>query len=226
MFKKPISVDISEGLAMVEAAKKFNRVVQVGTQRKSNPHIIQAKQKIIDSGLLGKIGHVEMCCYYHMRAKGNPQPSEIPDFLNYNLWTGPAPLRQYDKLPHRSWWRAFMEYGNGITGDMCVHMYDTVRWLLGLDWPKKITSYGGIYVQKGHKANIQIPKRPFLITMSLIVYGTTEHGDFHPIQTIHGLFLSMEEWNTKGKCIKYEFIPHGNQKRHQSRCSLPKRRVS
>jgi predicted dehydrogenase len=152
--QKPISVDLMEGEAMVAAARKYNKVVQVGTQRKSTPHLIEAKKNIVDAGLLGKISHVEMCCYYHMRANGNPPLESVPDFLDYDLWTGPAPLRPYDGLPHRRWWRTFNEYGNGITGDMCVHMFDTVRWMLALGWPKRISSTGGIYVQKDGKSNI------------------------------------------------------------------------
>lgn len=152
--QKPISVDVIEGEAMVAAARKYKRVVQVGTQRKSTPHLIDAKNNIVDAGLLGKISHVEMCCYYHMRANGNPPLEPVPDFLDYEMWTGPAPLRPYDGLPHRRWWRTFMEYGNGITGDMCVHMFDTVRWMLGLGWPKRISATGGIYVQKDGKSNI------------------------------------------------------------------------
>ncbi|WP_273567460.1 Gfo/Idh/MocA family protein [Maribacter halichondriae] len=152
--QKPISVDVMEGEAMVAAARKYNKVVQVGTQRKSTPHLIDAKKQIVDSGLLGKIKHVEMCCYFHMRANGNPPLEPVPDFLDYEMWTGPAPLRPYDGLPHRRWWRTFMEYGNGITGDMCVHMYDTVRWMLDLGWPKKISATGGIYVQTEGKSNI------------------------------------------------------------------------
>src|SRR5215216_5747043 len=70
--QKPISVDVLEGEAMVAAARKHKRVVQVGTQRKSTPHLIEAKKQIVDGGLLGQIGHVDMCCYFHMRAKGNP----------------------------------------------------------------------------------------------------------------------------------------------------------
>ncbi|HDZ04319.1 hypothetical protein LCGC14_0206310 [marine sediment metagenome] len=152
--QKPISVDVMEGEAMVAAARKYNRVVQVGTQRKSTPHLIDAKKQIIDTGLLGSIGHVDMSCYYHMRANGNPPAQEVPDFFNYEMWTGPAPMRPYDGLPHKRWWRTFREYGNGITGDMCVHMLDTVRWMLDLGWPKRISSEGGIYVQKGGKSNI------------------------------------------------------------------------
>lgn len=152
--QKPISVDVTEGEAMVAAARKYNKVVQVGTQRKSTPHLIDAKKNIVDAGLLGKISHVEMCCYYHMRNNGNPPEQPIPDFFDYEMWTGPAPMRPYDGLPHVRWWRTFMEYGNGIMGDMCIHMLDTVRWMLKLGWPKLITSTGGIYVDKTGKSNI------------------------------------------------------------------------
>ncbi len=153
-LQKPISVDVLEGEALVAAARKHQRVVQIGTQRKSTPHLIDAKEQVVDAGLLGKISHVEMCCYFHMRANGNPPLQDVPDFLDYEMWTGPAPLRPYDGIPHRRWWRTFMEYGNGIMGDMCVHMLDTVRWMLNLGWPKRITSTGGIYVQKDGKSNI------------------------------------------------------------------------
>ncbi|MEJ7589292.1 MAG: Gfo/Idh/MocA family oxidoreductase [Ferruginibacter sp.] len=152
--QKPISVDVIEGEAMIAAARKYNKVVQVGTQRKSTPHLIDAKKNIVDAGLLGKVSHVEMCCYIHMRANGNPPVQPVPAFLDYEMWTGPAPLRPYDGLPHVRWWRTFMEYGNGIMGDMCIHMFDTVRWMLKLGWPKRISSTGGIYVQKEGKSNI------------------------------------------------------------------------
>jgi predicted dehydrogenase len=89
-----------------------------------------------------------------MRANGNPPVEPVPDFFDYEMWTGPAPMRPYDGLPHIRWWRTFMEYGNGIMGDMCVHMLDTVRWMLDLGWPKRISSEGGIYVQKDGKSNI------------------------------------------------------------------------
>ncbi|MFN3801798.1 Gfo/Idh/MocA family protein [Belliella pelovolcani] len=153
-LQKPISVDIIEGEAVVAAAEKYQKIVQVGLQRRSTPHLIEAKNQIIDPGKLGKIGHVEICCYYHMRAKGNPQEKPIPDFLDYELWTGPAPWRPYDGLPHKRWWRAFMEYGNGITGDMCIHMLDAVRWMLDLGWPTQVSAKGGIFVQKNEKSNI------------------------------------------------------------------------
>ena len=56
------------------------------------------------------------------------------------MWTGPAPMRPYNALVHPRGWRAFMEYGNGIMGDMCVHMFDMVRWMMDLGWPKRSAS--------------------------------------------------------------------------------------
>ncbi|HJY07597.1 MAG TPA: Gfo/Idh/MocA family oxidoreductase, partial [Bryobacteraceae bacterium] len=150
----PISVDVVEGHAMLAAARKYKRVVQVGTQRRSTPHIIEARDRIIREGKLGKIGLVEIYCYYHMRASGNPPDTNPPEYLNYEMWTGPAPMRPYNKLVHPRSWRAFMEYGNGIVGDMCIHMFDMTRWMLGLGWPSKIGSTGGIFIDKASKANI------------------------------------------------------------------------
>ncbi len=152
--QKPTGCDVIESQAMVAAARKYGRVVQVGTQRRSTPHLIEARDKIVREGKLGKIAHVEMYCYYHMRARENPADSAPPSNLDYEMWTGPAPMRPYNKLVHPRSWRAFMEYGNGIVGDMCVHMLDMVRWTLDLGWPKRISSNGGIFVDKLSKANI------------------------------------------------------------------------
>jgi len=152
--QKPISVDIAEGQAMLAAARKHNRVVQIGTQRRSTPHLIEAKNEIIEQGKLGKIAMAEIYCYYHMRARGNPPDTAPPENLDYEMWTGPAPMRPFCSLTHPRGWRAFMEYGNGIVGDMCVHMLDMVRWMLGLGWPSSVASSGGIFVDKQSKANI------------------------------------------------------------------------
>ncbi|WP_057939705.1 Gfo/Idh/MocA family protein [Algoriphagus resistens] len=152
-LQKPISVDVIEGEAILAAARKYDRKVQIGTQRRSTPHLVQAKKEIIDSGKLGKISHAEVCCYYHMRNRSHPNIIPVPDNLNYDLWAGPAPMLPYRGILHRGW-RAFMEYGNGIVGDMCVHMLDAVRWMLDLGWPIQVTSTGGIYVDKESISNI------------------------------------------------------------------------
>ncbi len=150
--QKPISVDVREGQAMVAAARKYGRVVQVGTQRRSTPHLIEARDRFIKTGALGKIALVDTYCYYHMRTRENPPDTAPPENLDYEFWTGPAPMRPYNKLVHPRSWRAFMEYSNGIIGDMCVHMFDMTRWMLELGWPKRISSSGGILVDRGSKA--------------------------------------------------------------------------
>ena len=209
--QKPISVDVIEGEAMVAAARKYNRVVQVGTQRKSTPHLIDAKKNIVDAGLLGKISHVEMCCYFPMRNNGNPPVEAVPDFFDYEMWTGPAPLRPYDGLPHIRWWRTFMEYGNGITGDMCVHMFDTVRWMLKLGWPKSIESTGGIYVQKEGKSNISDTQSAIFKYDELNCvwqhrsWGTPSNPEYPWSFTLHG-----DKGTLIASTMKCDFIPVGD----------------
>ncbi len=153
-LQKPISVDVAEGRAILHNARQMGRVVQVGMQRRSTPHIVEAKQRFIDEGKLGTIAAVDICCYYHMRATANPPDTAPPPNLDYEMWTGPAPMRPYNSLVHPRTWRAFMEYCNGIVGDMCVHMLDMTRFVLGLGWPNRVSSSGGILVDKKSKANI------------------------------------------------------------------------
>ncbi|WP_186755340.1 Gfo/Idh/MocA family oxidoreductase [Echinicola salinicaeni] len=209
-LQKPISVDVLEGEAILATARKHNKVVQVGTQRKSTPHLIEAKKQIVDQGLLGKISHVEMCCYYHMRANGNPEVKPVPEFLDYDSWTGPAPLRPYDDIPHRRWWRTFMEYGNGIMGDMCVHMLDTVRWMLDLGWPSKISSTGGIYVQKEGKSNIADTQSAIFEYDDLNCvwqhrsWGTPADPDYPWSFKLYG-----EKGTLSASVTRYDFVPQG-----------------
>ena len=208
--QKPISRDVLEGEAMLAAARKNQRVVQVGTQRKSTPHLVEAKRNIINTGMLGKIGQVDICCYYHMRANGNPPLSPVPDFLDYEMWTGPAPLRPYDMIPHKRWWRTFMEYGNGIVGDMCIHMFDTVRWMLGLSWPKRVSSAGGIFVDRAGKSNITDTQTATFeyddlnITWQHRSYGTAPDPKYPWAMTLFG-----DKGTLKASVMSYDFIPEG-----------------
>ncbi|MFT3703271.1 MAG: Gfo/Idh/MocA family oxidoreductase [Agriterribacter sp.] len=215
--QKPISVDVLEGEAMVATARKYNRVVQVGTQRKSTPHLIEAKKNIVDAGLLGKVSHVEMCCYFHMRNNGNPPVQAVPDFFDYEMWTGPAPMRPYDGLPHVRWWRTFMEYGNGIMGDMCVHMLDTVRWMLNLGWPKRISSTGGIFVDKEGKSNIADTQSAIFEYDGLNCvwqhrsWGTPPDPEYPWSFKLYG-----EKGTLCASTMQYDFIPEGKgQKIHK-----------
>ncbi len=206
--QKPISVDIAEGQAMLAAARKHNRVVQVGTQRRSTPHLIEAIEQVIKPGKLGKIGMVEIYCYYHMRTRENPPDTTPPDYLDYEMWTGPAPMRPYNKLVHPRSWRAFMEYGNGIVGDMCIHMLDTVRWMLNLGWPTRVSSSGGILIDKASKANISDTQTAtFDFPEFPVIWEHRTYG--HPPDPKYpwGLTIYGDKGTLKASVMSYDYIP-------------------
>ncbi|MBV9678713.1 MAG: Gfo/Idh/MocA family oxidoreductase, partial [Acidobacteriaceae bacterium] len=208
--QKPISADVREGQAMVAAAQKYGRVVQVGLQRRSTPHLVEAKNRFIDEGRLGKIALVEVYCYYHMRATENPPDTPPPAYLDYQMWTGPAPMRPYNKLTHPRTWRAFMEYGNGIVGDMCVHMLDMTRWMLGLGWPTQVASTGGIFVDKGSKANItDTQTATFDFNDLRVVWQHRSWGESADPKYPWGATFYGDKGTLKASVYGYDFIPQG-----------------
>ncbi len=208
--QKPISVDVIEAESMLAAARKYKRVVQVGTQRRSTPHLIEARDRVIRDGKLGKIGLVEIYCYYHMRRAGNPPDIAPPANLDWEMWTGPAPLRPYNEIVHPRGWRAFNEYGNGIMGDMCIHMLDMVRWMLDLGWPKRISATGGIYIQSGTKANIPDTQTAtfhydgFDVVWQMRTYGPPPDPKYPWGATIYG-----EKGTLKASVNSYDYTPAG-----------------
>ncbi|HEY5228589.1 MAG TPA: Gfo/Idh/MocA family oxidoreductase [Opitutaceae bacterium] len=153
-LEKPIGVDVIEGEAMVAAARKYGCVVQVNTQRRSNPLYSDARDKYITSGRLGKIAAVETYSYIHDRPKGFIPDAPVPAHLDYDFWTGPAPLSPFKAMKEDKDWRPWMAYGNGSIGNLGVHMVDQVRWILGLGWPESISSSGGILVDTDSSADI------------------------------------------------------------------------
>ena len=214
--QKPTGVDVVESAAMVAAARKYGRVVQVGTQRRSTPHLIEAMNDIVKTGKLGKISHVEMCCYYHMRSRSTAPDATAPANLDYELWTGPAPLRPYNPIVHPRSWRAFMEYGNGIVGDMCVHMFDMVRWMLDLGWPQHISSEGGIFMDKASRANISDTQTATFAYDDLNVvwthrsWGATPDAKYPWAAIIYG-----EKGTLKLSVNSYDFIPAKGETIHR-----------
>lgn len=224
--EKPTGVDVIESQAMVAAARKYNRVVQINTQRRSTPHLIEAKEEIIKAGLLGKVQRVEIGVWWHMR--NNTTPAQAPDIappegFDFDLWTGPAPKQPFNKIIHPRGWRAYMEYGNGIVGDMCVHMYDMTRWLLDLGWSKRITSWGGILNDRDARANITDTQTAifqhddFDVTWNHRTWGRSPEPDpdFQWFGTIYG-----EKGVLKCSVFRYDWIPHSSGKVERSRKAL------
>ncbi len=214
--QKPISVDVREGQAMLAAARKYKRVVQVGMQRRSTPHLVTARDRIVREGKLGKVGLVEIYCYYQMRARENPPDSAPPANLDYELWTGPAPMRPYNSLVHPRRWRAYMEYGNGIVGDMCVHMLDMVRWMLDLGMPNRIASSGGILIDKTSRANITDTQTATFdfgdlpIIWTHRTYGAPPDPKYPWGATIYG-----DQGTLKASVNSYDFIPTKGEPIHE-----------
>jgi predicted dehydrogenase len=210
--QKPVSVDVVEGQAMLAAARKYKRVVQVGMQRRSTPHLAAARDRIIREGRLGTIAYVEIYCYYHMRATENPPDTPPPAELDYEMWTGPAPMRPFNKLTHPRSWRAFMEYGNGIMGDMCVHMLDMVRWMMDLPMPSRITSTGGILVDKASKANItDTQEATFEFPNLRVVWTHRSWGDPPGPRFPWGAMFFGDKGTLEASVMGYAFTPAGKK---------------
>lgn len=213
-LEKPVGVDVIEGEALVAAARKRARVVQVGTQRRSMPHIAEARERFVRTGKLGRIGLVEGYCYFRMRSKDAVPDTQPPASLDYELWTGPAPARPFTAMTHPIGWRNFMEYGNGAVGDLCVHQLDTARWMLGLGWPKSVSSSGGILVDTGATANISDTQ------VATFDFGETQFVWQHrswgaaPDPTLDwtrqwGLVLRGERGSLRVTSVDYDFTPNG-----------------
>jgi predicted dehydrogenase len=205
--QKPISVDVVEGQAMLAAARKYNRVVQIGTQRRSTPHLAEARERFVRSGKLGKVGLIEIYSYYGQRPRTDADTAP-PANLDYEFWTGPAPMRPYNPILHPRSWRAFMEYGNGTIGDMGVHMLDMSRWMLGLGWPKRISSTGGILVNKSGRANISDTQTATFEFDDCQMIWTHRHWGAPPDpKYIWGATLYGDQGTLKAGVFSYDFFP-------------------
>jgi predicted dehydrogenase len=142
--EKPCSHNPREGELLVAAARKHDRVVQMGNQRRSWPRIVEAIERVRG----GAIGRAEFarCCYSNTRptiGRGRERP--VPEWLDYALWQGPAPGRPYrDNILHYNWhW--FWHWGNGELGNNGIHTIDVCRWGLDAGYPTRVTSAGGRY---------------------------------------------------------------------------------
>jgi predicted dehydrogenase len=153
-LEKPITIDVAEGQAMVAAARKYDRIVQVGTQRRASPPHVEARDRIVREGKLGKIGLVEIWGYYHQRKASFPPAANPPSNLDWEFYVGPAPMVAYHPEIHPINWRSFREFGNGYIADLGVHFVDTVRWMLNLGWPRRVSSVGGVFVDKDTVATV------------------------------------------------------------------------
>ena len=146
--EKPVSVSVEEGKAMLAAARKHQRVVQVALWQRSNVHFQQAAQ-IVRQGLLGKVTFVRTWNYSNAFPDGigNPPDSAPPEGLDWDMWLGPAPkvpfnANRFGVGDRWSTFRHFWDYSNGMLGDWAVHLIDIVQWALEAPGPQVITAAG------------------------------------------------------------------------------------
>jgi len=143
-LKKPVSYCPREGEMLVEAAAKYNKVIQIGTQRRSWPKVIEAIQQL-QSGVIGKV-HFGKGWYINDRASiGIGKEVAVPEWLDWDLWQGPAPRKAYkDNIVHYNWhW--FWNWGTGESLNNGTHMIDLFCWGMNLKYPTKVSSMGGRY---------------------------------------------------------------------------------
>jgi predicted dehydrogenase len=156
--EKPVSHNVSEGRRLVEAAEKYGRVVQAGTQCRSNKGIQDAVE-FLRAGKLGKIYMAKGLCYKPRGSIGHKPDGPVPAGVDYNLWLGPAPERPFNPNRFHYEWHWNWDYGNGDLGNQGIHQMDLARFGLGkTEFPKTVMSSGGRfgYSDDGQTPNTQL----------------------------------------------------------------------
>jgi predicted dehydrogenase len=142
--EKPLAHNVREGRAMVKAARRYNRIVQAGTQHRSSPHFREVQQ-IVQGGALGKVNWVRVWNYTNMFPSGigREPDSEPPAGLDWDFYLGPAPLVPFNRKRFLVTYRWFWDYSGGYITDFGTHRLDTVQQVMGVNAPKTVAASGG-----------------------------------------------------------------------------------
>lgn len=209
--QKPISVDVAEGQAMVAAAKRTGRTVQVGLQRRSTPHLIDARDRYIASGKLGKVAFVDIHSYYGGPG-GFPPTATPPANLDWEMYVGPAPWLDFHPQIHPRSWRDFRNFSNGQIGDLCVHMFDVVRYFLDIGWPTTISADGGVFIRdkKSIATIADTQAATFEYPDLQVVWTQRNWGEPADPEYPWGATLYGDKGTLKLSVHSYDFKPHGD----------------
>lgn len=143
--EKPCSHNWWEGKQLVEATNKYNRIVQHGTQSRSGKGVVEGIKQIND-GLIGDVYLARGLCYKWRDTIGHAPASAVPPGVNYDLWTGPAPMKPFTRNRFHYNWHWIWDTGNGDIGNQGVHEMDKARWGLGVKYPTKVSAIGGHFM--------------------------------------------------------------------------------
>ena len=143
--EKPCSHNWFEGRQLVRAVKKYNRICQHGSQSRSNPAMLQAMQKLRD-GTIGNVYMARALCYKWRASIGHTETEPVPAGVNYDLWTGPAPMKPFTRNRFHYNWHWIWDTGNGEVGNQAIHEIDIARWGLGVGFPVSVSAMGGHFM--------------------------------------------------------------------------------
>jgi predicted dehydrogenase len=143
--EKPCTHNVFEATQIVAAAKKYNRIVQHGTNGRSSP-AMQEAVKLLREGVIGDVYMSRGLCYKTRDTIGRTPVSEVPAGVHYDLWLGPAPKREFTRNRFHYNFHYFWDYGNGDFGNQGAHQMDAARWLLGVKYPTKVSAIGGHFM--------------------------------------------------------------------------------
>jgi predicted dehydrogenase len=214
--EKPISHTINEGKAMVAAARQFGRVVQVGMHRRVSPHN-KSGMEFLKSGKVGKIGMVRAFVHYGGGAGQITPDSEAPKNLDWNMWCGPAPLRNYNSNIHPRGFRQYLDFANGQLGDWGVHWLDQVLWWTEEKYPRKIFSTGGRAVKQDqtdapdHQVAVY-EFESFTLTWEHRLFAGNNAEKTHPQQAVGCYFYGTEGTFHQGWLDGWTFYPTDSKK--------------
>ncbi len=210
--EKPLAYDIREGRAMVEAARKAGRIVQVGFQRRQSAAIQQARD-YLRQGSAGRIVHVEAQIHYTAGLRDTtPQPP--PPSLDWDLWCGPAPKLPYCPQIGHFAWRLEKEYGHGHLVDWGIHLIDATRWILGETVPRSVQAAGGLYFFKDRITTPDILEVQFDFAKCPVIWRHHIWGaaEYSP-EVANGIFFYGEKETVFVTDDKWIVVPKGKGER-------------
>lgn len=209
-LEKPVGIDLAEGDAILSAARRLNRTVQVGTQRRNLPCHVEARERIVREGLLGKVGLVEVYAYSSQRPQPFPAATTPPGGIDWEFYCGPAPRVAYNPGIHPRRWRSFRAFGNGSIGDWGIHMIDTARWMLALGAPERVSASGGRFYDRDSVATIPDTQTAEFVFGDLTMTWTRrEWGAVPPDKAGWAMTIYGDKGTLKIGSDKYEFTPLG-----------------
>ena len=201
-IEKPASHNVFEGLRMVEAARKYKRIVQVGSHSRSMAHKRKAIG-LLHEGVIGKLYLAKALCYKRRKTIGHAPDGPVPPGVDWDLFLGPAPMRPFNPLRFKYNWHWFWDTGNGDIGNMGPHEIDMARWALKKEEaPATVYSSGGVYGYQDDRETPNTQTADFDYGDSRIQFEargllTGGEGDLRPDadgNVIGNLFYGSEGW--------------------------------